>query len=69
MKTNRLTELSRIAQKGATIEYADTAFISPNIWLSGVLIRDFEARGLIERKEQSVVITAKGRKVLKGDSK
>ena len=66
MKSNRLTELARIAKSGASIEYGDSGYIPPNIWLSGALIRDFLVRGLIERKEQSVVITKKGRKVLEG---
>lgn len=66
MKSDRLSELSRIADKGAEISWHDWLWIAPNYWISPATAVDFESRGLTERKENRVVVTEKGKKVLHG---
>lgn len=60
----RYAELARIAEKGCVIEYADGGFIPPNHWISSAIIRDFQARGLIQREGNKATVTKKGKELL-----
>ena len=65
----RLIELARIIPNGAEIVYGGHAWIAPNIWISPAIVTDFETRGLVDRKDGRITVTAKGKKLLAGKGK